>query len=96
MAIRHISVRILPVLLADIHSVHIHAVLEPPLLLADLDVVCAVLPLPHQAVVRKGPVLKAVRPPPLAGLVVPLIPELDSNLQKCQSEPLATAEGEKE
>jgi len=70
----------LPVLLTDINSIDIHAVLEPPLLDRDADVVPAHLSLPHQPVVGESPVLQAVGPPPLAVLVVPLVPELNCDL----------------
>jgi hypothetical protein len=72
-----------PVLLVDGHSVDVHAALEPPLLIRDLDIIAAHLPLAHEAVFGKGPVLKTVGPPPLAGLVVPFVPELDCNLFSC-------------
>lgn len=67
--------------LAYVDRVHVDAVLEPTLPVGDLDVVAAHLPLAHQAVVGKGPVLQAVRPPPLPFLVVPLVPELDGDLK---------------
>ena len=67
-------------LLTDINSIDIHAVLEPPLLVRDADVVPAHLPLPHQPVAGEGPILQTVGPPPLALFVVPLVPELDCDL----------------
>lgn len=54
------QVKRLPVLLTDLHGIHIDSILEPPLILTDLHIVCAVLPLLHQAVLRERPVLEAV------------------------------------
>lgn len=85
----------LPVLLADLDRIHVDAVLEPALLVGDLDVVPAHLPLPHQAVVGKRPVLEPVGPPPLARLVVPLVPELDGDLEshECKRTPSSQSLG---
>lgn len=70
----------LPVLLTDVDRVHVHAILEPARPLVDGHVVAAHLPLPHETVLGKRPVLEAVRPPPLAGRVVPFVPELHRDL----------------
>jgi hypothetical protein len=67
-------------LLADIDCIHIDTFLVPARLIVDTHVVGAHLPLPHQSVLCKRPVLEAVRPPPLAGRIVPLVPELDCDL----------------
>jgi hypothetical protein len=74
----------LPMLLRDFHSVHIDTVLEPPFCVRNLDVVAAHLPLSHPAVLRKRPVFEAVGSPPLAGLIVPFVPELYSDLNTDQ------------
>lgn len=65
-----------PMLLGNLDGVDVHAIDEPPLLTLDSHVVSAHLALPHEAVGGKGPVLKPVRPPPLAARVVPFVPEL--------------------
>lgn len=69
-----------PMLLTNIHGVDIHPILEPPLLVRELDIVPAHLPFPHEAIVGEGPVLQPICPPPLTGLVVPFVPELYCNL----------------
>lgn len=66
--------------LRDVDRVDVDAVLEPTLRVRDSDVVAAHLPLPHQSVLCKRPVLEPVRAPPLACVVVPLVPELDGDL----------------
>lgn len=70
----------LPVLLGDIDSVNINPILEPSLLLKDLHVVSRHLPLSHQSIFSKRPVLEPVRSPPLATFINPLIPELNGDL----------------
>lgn len=69
-----------PMLFSDGDRIHIHAISEPPVRLFDFDVVPTHLSLAHQAVVRKSPIFKAIRPPPLSRLIMPLIPELNGNL----------------
>lgn len=64
----------------DGNRVDVNSILKPSFLVRYLDVVAAHLPLAHESVLGKRPVLQAVRPPPLAALVVPLVPELDRNL----------------
>ena len=66
--------------LADIDRIHIHPVPEPARLMVNLHIVAAHLPLPHQPGLGKRPILKAVRAPPLAGFVVPFVPELHRDL----------------
>jgi hypothetical protein len=78
----------LPMLLLDVDAIDVHAILVPPLLVRDPDVVPAHLPLPHQPVVRERPVLQPVGPPPLPGLVVPLVPELHGDLVAREGEQL--------
>lgn len=75
-----LTVRHLPVLLTDLNSIHIDSILEPSLILSNLHVVRAVLPLLHEAVLRERPVLETIRPPPLARGIIPLVPELDGDL----------------
>lgn len=65
-----------PVLLTDGYTVHIHAFFEPALLVGNLDIVAAHLSLAHESVGCEGPVFEPVRPVPLAGLIMPLVPEL--------------------
>ena len=67
-------------LLRNFNCIHIDSVREPSLLVRDLDIVPAHLALPHQPIICKGPILKAVSSPPLARLVVPFIPKLHSDL----------------
>lgn len=67
-------------LLTDLNRVDINPVLEPPRALLDPHIIPAHLPLPHQPVLGKRPVLQPIRPPPLARPVPPLIPELDRDL----------------
>jgi len=47
----------LPVLLANVNRVDVHAIFEPPILVGYLDVIGAHLPLLHEAVFGKCPVL---------------------------------------
>lgn len=68
--------------LANLDCVHIHAILEPPLLLGNGDLIAAHLALSHLAINVKGPVLETVAPPPLLRLpMLVFIPELDCNLR---------------
>lgn len=63
------------------HRVHVNALLEPSLVLSDLDVVTTHLSLAHLAILGKSPILKTITSNPLARLgVLELIPELNSNL----------------
>jgi hypothetical protein len=70
----------LPMPLTDVNRVNINPVLEPSLVVLNLDIVAAHLALPHQPVRCKRPVLEPVCPPPLAGLVVPFVPKLHRDL----------------
>lgn len=70
-----------PMLRSNVHSVDIHAILEPTLLLVDLDVVSTHLPLLHQSILVKGPILESIASPPLTIIVMKFIPKLDSNLK---------------
>lgn len=77
-------------LLGDLDRVHVDAVLEPPLLLADLDIVARHLSLTHTAILGEGPVLKAVAPLPLhliVGVLI-LVPELHRDLVFVEREEL--------
>ncbi len=47
-------------LLRNVNLIDVHSVLEPPLILADLEIVTAHLPLTHTAVFRKGPVFETI------------------------------------
>lgn len=64
----------------NLHCVDVNVTLEPSLLIRNFDVVAAHLPLLHEAILVKRPVLKAVAAPPLVIVVVEFIPELDGNL----------------
>jgi hypothetical protein len=65
----------------DLHSVHVDALFEPSLGLADLDVVAAHLSLAHLAILGESPVFETITSSPFARLcVLELIPELHSNL----------------
>jgi hypothetical protein len=68
------------VLRSNLHCVDVNVTLEPSLLIRNLDVIAAHLPLLHEAVLIKSPVLEAVAAPPLVIIIMELIPELDSNL----------------
>jgi hypothetical protein len=70
-----------PMLRSNVHRVNIHTILEPTLLLADLDVVSTHLSLLHQAVVVKSPILESIASPPLTIIVMEFIPKLHSNLK---------------
>lgn len=76
--------------LVDMHSVHIHPIDKPPLLLRDLDIIPTHLSLPHPPVSRKSPVLKPVASLPLHSIraILILIPELHGNLVVRESEEL--------
>lgn len=69
-----------PMLLTNLDRVNIHSILEPPLIVGDLHIVATHLPLLHSAVLCKRPILKTIASIPLSALVMPLIPELDSDL----------------
>lgn len=64
------------------HLVHVHTLLEPPILLLQLDVVPTHLTLPHYAILPKRPILKTITSLPLHAVVgIPiLVPELHGNL----------------
>jgi len=65
----------------NLHGIHINALLEPSLGLANLDVVTAHLSLAHLAIFGKSPVFESVTSHPLACIgVLELIPELHGNL----------------
>jgi hypothetical protein len=76
--------------LVDMHSIHIHPIDKPPLLLRDLDIIPTHLSLPHLPVSRKSPVLKPVASLPLHSIraILILIPELHGNLVVRESEEL--------
>lgn len=67
-------------LLPDLDSIDIHPVAKPPLLLGDSDIISTHLALSHESIVRKRPVLQPIGSPPLALVVIPLVPELDRDL----------------
>ncbi len=67
--------------LADLHSVHINPALEPTLAVFNLHIIPAHLPLPHQTILSKRPVLQSICAPPLARLILPLVPKLHSDLR---------------
>lgn len=70
-----------PMLLGDLHHINIHALLEPPLVVSNLDVVAAHLPLSHPTVFREGPIFEAIASVPLACFVMEFVPKLYSNLE---------------
>ncbi len=70
--------------LADLDGIDIDPALEPALPFVDSHVVPAHLPLAHQAILGKRPVLQPVGAPPLACLILPFVPKLDSDLRSCQ------------
>jgi hypothetical protein len=71
----------LPMRFGNLHRVHVYALLEPSLGLANLDVVTTHLSLAHLAILGKSPVFESVTSRPLARLgVLELIPELDGDL----------------
>jgi hypothetical protein len=76
--------------LVDMHSVHIHPIDKPPLLLRDLDIIPTHLSLPHPPVSRKSPVLKPVASLPLRSIraILILVPKLHGNLVVRESEEL--------
>lgn len=75
-------------LLPNHHRININTGLKPPLRILDGDVVPAHLALAHEAVGGESPVLEAVRAPPLAGGIVPLVPELHGDLIIAEGEQL--------
>ena len=73
----------------NLHRVHVDALLEPSLGLADLDVITAHLSLAHLAILGKSPVFETITSRPLASLgVLELVPELHSNLVITKGEQL--------
>jgi hypothetical protein len=63
------------------HLIHIHTLLEPPILLLQLDIVPTHLTLPHYTILTKRPILKAITSLPfhaIVGILI-LIPELYCN-----------------
>lgn len=69
-------------------AIHVDTILVPSLLLGNLDVVSTHLALPHQAIFGKRPVLESVGAPPLARLIVPLVPKLHGDLVVGEGEQL--------
>lgn len=65
-------------LLRDVNGVHVHAVLEPPVLFGDLNVIATHLALPHPPVLGEGPVLQPIATLPFHAIVgvLILIPKL--------------------
>lgn len=76
--------------LVDMHSIHIHPIDKPPLLLRDLDIIPTHLSLPHLPVSRKSPILKPIAPLPLHPIraILVLVPKLHGNLVIRESEEL--------
>ena len=72
----------IPVLFRDLDFINIHALLEPPLILGDLDIIPTHLPLPHTPILCKRPILQSITAFPLHLFmrVLILIPELDGDL----------------
>lgn len=66
---------------SNVHSVNIHAILEPTLFLTNLDVVSTHLSLLHQAVLVKSPILESIASPPLTIIVMKFIPKLHGDLK---------------
>lgn len=65
---------------SNINSVDIYTILKPSLLLSDLNIITTHVPLLHQAIFIKSPVLKSVASPPLTIVIMKFIPKLYSNL----------------
>src|SRR5215469_9651873 len=64
------------------HLIHIYTILEPPILLLQLDVIPTHLTLPHYAILTKCPILKTITSLPLhtvIGILI-LVPELYCDL----------------
>jgi len=64
------------------HLIHIHALLEPPILLLQLDIIPTHLTLSHHTILPERPILKTITTLPLhavAGVLI-LVPELHGNL----------------
>ncbi len=72
--------------LPNLHLFHIDPLNKPPLPLPNPHIIPAHLPLAHQPVRRKRPVLQPVGPPPLPVAVLPLVPELHRDLARRVSE----------
>jgi hypothetical protein len=71
----------------NLHRVHVDALLEPSLGLADLDVVTTHLSLAHLAIFGKSPVFETITSHPLACLgVLEFVPELHGNLVVAKGE----------
>lgn len=77
-------------LLRNIDSIDIDAILEPALFGRDLNIISAHLPLSHPTILCKRPILQAITTLPLHSVmaVLVLIPELDSDLVVLESEQL--------
>lgn len=69
-------------LLADINSININTILEPPLALLNQHIIPAHHPLPHPPIGRKSPILEPITALPAHTVmcILVLIPELHSNL----------------
>ena len=80
----------LPVLLRDLHTIHIDTFFEPPSILDDFDIITTHLPLPHHPILRERPVLQPITPLPLHAIVriLVLVPELHRNLISAECEEL--------
>jgi hypothetical protein len=74
----------------NVNSIHIYPVHKPPLLLRNLDIIPAHLPLPHLAIGGKSPVLKSVAPLPLHSIraILIFVPELHRYLVVRESKKL--------
>lgn len=75
-------------LLPNLYLVDLNAVLEPPLLFSNFDIVPTHHPLPHPAVLRERPIFQAIAALPLHPVlfVLVLIPELNRDPAVLESE----------
>ncbi|PPJ51943.1 hypothetical protein CBER1_09686 [Cercospora berteroae] len=77
-----------PMLLPNLHRINIDPLLGPPLLLLNFNIIPTHLPLPHDPLIIKRPILQAIAPLPLHPiiLILILIPKLHRNTIFCKSE----------
>lgn len=81
------TIFLLPMLLANGNFIDVDTIYEPSLRSCNFDIVSTHLSFSHLSILCKGPVLKSICPPPLPSLIMPFIPELNSNLKTGKSSP---------
>jgi hypothetical protein len=76
--------------LGNVNGIDINAILEPALLLGDLNIISTHLPLAHDSILPERPVFESITALPLHAImgILIFVPELDSDLVLSESEEL--------